>query len=1042
MIPSSYRSHPHYTVGIYMAYAPMGHRSLSIAVVDGGIQNPIVYSGSVSGVDESKTWITVTPSSGLEQVQPGMTMWVLDGARRHKVRVRWADPANSRIRVAENDGIAWQGRPVMVLRHYELWAVHPRLQEDGTIFVDYDIAYADQNQREPPKANIGHMAFDPFGLRRPPVRILPDGQPAQAIVSFLGNHSFPVSPGSSIVSYQWFLNGQPAGSGAHADISIQGIGCHWVTLEVTDNHGKKGVVHQPFWLLRPPGARPTPSRPIALSGFRIRWNPESGWEAEIEAPDLGEELEPDSRVVIWADMVYGSGEPQPVLLLDGYLLEHAREFDAESERWRARAVSPDVVMRNLLAFPTILIAADSPGRWVEISKPATMARAVYHILKWRSTACEVLNFAPFPHFMEREFPKVEDQSAIAFQADSLGGQIDETVNTRGILARWGCGRDGTLRFWQDPRQVPDGARPALILLSPEDYIEEAEVRSRGIQEVGWVRVGGVSPSGPHLAWAPGNSPGQAARVVNYDSLWVTGQEELNQLAGLLYAMENAPEEISLRMAGAYLLDPAGMVRVRVPLPRWNRQGHWARRIWEHVDGAVIGFSMSWEREGHLQAEWQVGPEMPWAPGETRPVPPPPSWDWQDWTPPPIGEEPPPAGTAWWWVYVFQRGHSGTALVRCRNLRAAIPQWEVIASPDRGVSGEPFDFAQDPHNPAWGAMLTRDGLYVCSDLRAPTPGWQRVFSIAQVASQLGVTFSDIYGGYIQPLSARMGHFAVVLNVRIHEAQTGAPVFVWTTNRFASWSVSFRLPAGALDPREAFAPTERFDSAGFYFLWARPWYVSYNPDYNLYFVPWGGTPQHVRWLNLGWEISPVGLVTHPREPTILAILHTRTFVHQASNTVDVYFYSGGALSSSMSINPYGHTRLFGIRDSHTYRYGNVDPTREGIYHFMADAGIDAQTTRRLGVVVRRGDRSVRFFDPSGPTNYAEVAVVQFALWLGEAGEGIVYVLSGNPTALYAVRVDRELLTPLYTYAAPGMPVAQGPAVSGGPIWRVHPDWAAGG
>lgn len=1036
MIPDRYRRHPHYAIGVYMAYAPMGQRTIRIPEAGGeSIRSPIVYSGFVTGVDESRTWISVSSDAGLEAVEPGMTVLVRSAAGRWKVRARGADPAGRRLRVAENDGIVWEGATVTVLRHYDLWAVHPRLTEDGGIFMDYDVGYTDQNEREPPKANIGGGPFYPFPLPYPPVQVIPEGQAPTVNLPVSGSRSFAVAPGASIVGYRWRVNGEPASTSNPAILTLNGIGVHWISLEVTDSNGKVGVLHRPFWILRPPAARAMPGRPIPLSALRVRWSPGDGWEAEVEAADIGPELEGGSRVVLWADIVYGDGDPIPTMILDGWVLEGSVEFDAEAERWRIRVISADRLMRNLIGFPTILIAVDSPGRWVEISRPATMARAVYHILKWRSTACEVLPMDPFPPFMGREFPKVEDQSAIAFQAESLGGQIQETVGDRGILALWGCSHDGVLRFWQDPSLVPDAERPAPIPLSPLDIVEDSEVRTMGIEEVGWVRLGGVSPSGPHLAWAPGNVPGQAARVLNMDSLWVTGQQELNNLAGLLYARENVAETIRLEMAGSYLMDPAGPVRLAIPIPIWGSDsGLWQRR-WRQIIATLTSYEVTWEREGHLQVRLEARPEAPWVPGEARPIPPPPDWSWEEWPIPPIGEPPPASGNAWWSVYVFKPG-GAYALVRCPDIRAFSPRWEILKGPDVGPTGTGWDFCLDPTNPAWGAMLTSNGVWVSRNLRASPPAWERAVSMEEIRAAVGDPRLDFQGGYILPLSQRPGHFAVFLNAYIPEIHKGVPVIVWTENRFMSWSVTARIPVTAMDADRVIAPTERFDQAGFYFLRTRPWYASQNPNYNLYFVPWRGTPQFMLWTGLGWEIAPIGLCSHPMEPGRFAIVHTDNFVHQYANHTDFYLYQGTSRIRSISIRRGDWTRVPGPSADFTYRLFAVDPTRPGIYHFMADVQEGAER-RRVGFVVRTEQSTVQLFDPGPAFNYPDIASIQFALWLGGAGEGIVYAV--GPGALFAAVVDRETLAVISTYSAPNMPDSAFPIP---PVYVVHPDWGVGG
>jgi len=462
-----------------------------------------------------------------------------------------------------------------------------------------------------------------------------------------------------------------------------------------------------------------------------------------------------------------------------------------------------------------------------------------------------------------------------------------------------------------------------------------------------------------------------------------------------------------------------------------------REPWE-IKAVLEEVEYSWEREGHIQAVWVLREVGPWVPGETRPVPPPSGIPWDDWQPPPIGEEPPPAvGQAWWWVYVFMPPPD--ILVRCTDIRRFSPDWQIIArSGEGGITGAFADFCLDPMDPGTGMLLTQEGLWISTNLRSNYPTWQRVFSIQNLESAIGARMGIPEQMRIQPLTRRPGSFVVAFRCRFPDIDRDGLVFVWTTNRWGSWSANAYPAIAPMDPKYIIEFDEQFDKDGVVFMSTRPWYTSYNPNYNLYECPFGGRPRFIRNLGIGWEAAPIFLATHPKNPGQILIGHTGNFVHQWDNTVDIYVYegSGSTLAARYSFNPYVAFRLRGISDEFNYRRGvAAHPAISGRYGFIAWA------QRAIGgefePVAAVFDADVGILRTIPLTDYIprDIAGGQFALHLGDSANGILYVPTWSPSALYVLLLDRESLIVNNVVVAINMP---SPTAGTRSSAYVHPDW----
>ena len=229
----------------YVAVAPYGAACFTSQVDDPGAA--LVRGSMIIPYDDD-------PSEA--NVIAGMTLWVgsaagLDDVGR--VRIKSINGGADTITVAENTDIPWADALYLTCPgaygFRELWGVYPRMTEGPVNFLlDYDIDFnIAQDIILPPKANAGPPAV---------AWIDDDGN---ADISFTGDHSFsPELAPAAITGWAWdFADGiWQAGPGVNADGTclnpnvVRWItpGFRYVSLTVTDNAGRTGVVYVPVWI--------------------------------------------------------------------------------------------------------------------------------------------------------------------------------------------------------------------------------------------------------------------------------------------------------------------------------------------------------------------------------------------------------------------------------------------------------------------------------------------------------------------------------------------------------------------------------------------------------------------------------------------------------------------------------------------------------------------------------------------------------------------------------------------------------------------------
>jgi hypothetical protein len=118
---------------------------------------------------------------------------------------------------------------------YRIWSKIPAM-DGSTIHKDHDLAFTDQTDEIPPKANISGGAV-----------AATIGGGGSITVDFDGSDSYAAADGASLTTYLWAVtNGTiTAGQGTDAITATFGAGIHYVSLTVTDDNDKSHTMRLP-----------------------------------------------------------------------------------------------------------------------------------------------------------------------------------------------------------------------------------------------------------------------------------------------------------------------------------------------------------------------------------------------------------------------------------------------------------------------------------------------------------------------------------------------------------------------------------------------------------------------------------------------------------------------------------------------------------------------------------------------------------------------------------------------------------------------------
>jgi len=260
-----------------------------------------------------------------------------------------------------------------------------------TMFVDYNVAYSDQNANIASKANITRSATVPFAPK--PAGFVDGYHTAspQTYRTMVLSGALSLYPGSSNSAYLWNVGDGTitVGTTASATITVRfPVGFRWISLTVTAANGKTGVMYFPIWVHN---AANMPLSRVHASSRTSDWR-----ETELEffQQDTSETVIKKGAVICcWEDDPFW-GETVPDQYRDQFLgwnKEDATLFKKYDSRNTLMVTGLAEWLSRFRAIPMrVYDPGTSPTTWFEMQN-ITNDKLAYYLLQHFSTAFLVGN---------------------------------------------------------------------------------------------------------------------------------------------------------------------------------------------------------------------------------------------------------------------------------------------------------------------------------------------------------------------------------------------------------------------------------------------------------------------------------------------------------------------------------------------------------------------------------------------------------------------------------------------------------------------------
>lgn len=497
-----------------------------------------VNDGSIAKGARTIPYDTVSLGS-YTAIEANFTMWVgtTDGGQDlGKIRVRSA--TSGQLVVSENSDIEWQDNAYLtVFRYVELWPVFPRIiqnpsnAEDVIFYKDYDIAYTNQNSILGTYVNMGpHRAawLDPAS-----------GQ-AQLYYSSTGTYNLL----GSNLNYHWFFEGATVTGSNSADpgyITYTQAGNFTTRLTIS---GSNGAIDTGYRYVRIHSPSDPPVRKWDMAGPHGSRD-EGGYSASFRVFE-NIPIQEHAVVIVFGENWYGQtkqsfgGNPNTSdIFFIGYIDKDTIQQDYQHSEIRFDAKSIAGMMKDSSGFSVSVESVSSPTKWYEMLD-MDGRRALYHYLRWHTTALQIADFQFVGEDRKIQFFDSDRESMF----DALDNYMRDT-----LIGKVSANRQGKMWMEVEARAYPDptGTFAPVMDITRRDWMNEPSIEERLSEDVSFIEMGGIAYSGTStgtfsalLSAAPGNTPGFHGSIENHEGLALLGQDQLNQLAGNIFANQNSP----------------------------------------------------------------------------------------------------------------------------------------------------------------------------------------------------------------------------------------------------------------------------------------------------------------------------------------------------------------------------------------------------------------------------------------------------------------------------------------------------------------------
>lgn len=488
---------------------------------------------------------------------------------------------------AENSHVNWtSGAYLTVLNYVDVEAIYPRIIQtmtgtiSATFFKDYDIPYSNQN------TVLG--SFVCMGPHRAAFR---DPATGQTQLYWSSSGSYNVNGEGMFFDWE-FEGGTPTGSTLRDPgyVTYNRPGHFRTRLTITTSGSASDTGYRFVSIYDQPDAGP--QRPIVeweiedLNGTRKQ----GGYTGRVKVWErVGPEFIRDGQlVVMFSDDYYGNvrkniggnAENCAGIFFVGYVMKDTIIYDYKEGTVEFDLGSVSEMMKQAQGFSISCQDDNSPDTWFKI-KNLTVQRALYHYLRWQSTASQVADFRYTGDDRSHQYFDTNRESLY----DAINKFLESSLKAELVSDRQGA-------LWAEI--TPEGqanmltAYPFLTSLGTNDIASNPQTVSAAISsksakiangpqiterlfpEIAYVEYGGIiyvhgsGASTAVLAGGPGLTPAYKGDIDHMEGMILTSQNQLNDIVGSSYAYQNSHyPEIAFPLKGAFKnidIAPLGVVR--------------------------------------------------------------------------------------------------------------------------------------------------------------------------------------------------------------------------------------------------------------------------------------------------------------------------------------------------------------------------------------------------------------------------------------------------------------------------------------------------
>lgn len=461
--------------------------------------------------------------------------------------------ATSPINIAATSASALNIQPgdaVTVYEDYQIAAKRMRYDTSGSAwYVDYDLAYTDQNENIPPIAIAGPAA-------------IAYGAGSQSF-AFTGASSYGFN-GASITGHSWtFPDGSTSASETPTfSTSTAYPNGRWVEYTATDSNGKTQTTRRLLWKFDT--ANP-PYTAFVVGQIAGEWG--KGWGATVRVMGAATTatFPVGAHVALFTAQTFagsaanigGNFPGRENILLEGWIVSSAVKRDPFVGVVEFEIATAEALADKQYAFPIDLSdTTGTPASWLEMQN-LTLDKGMAFLARYNSTLAEVVDV----YLTGQQTPTITAASSDTIKflnvpPDTLFGQarfiydwlIGGTVGADSQSAIW-CEQDAQIaKTW--------ASLPTMLAMLPQDRRGNLELKEIHQKVAAQNTLYGIDYDTVVGSRAPDDPLDYGEKKESRDSRIHATQAQLNQWAGAMTAQQNNQwPNVHIETAGAYRVDP-------------------------------------------------------------------------------------------------------------------------------------------------------------------------------------------------------------------------------------------------------------------------------------------------------------------------------------------------------------------------------------------------------------------------------------------------------------------------------------------------------